>query len=109
MDELSASGEGRLSIEFSHEEDGSPVVTLHGELDLATADKLELALKPSIDRATRRFVVDASGLEFADSSGIALLIRLANEVEEVEIRQPPPLLRQVITRMGLADRLHLVP
>jgi anti-anti-sigma factor len=109
MDELSTSGEGRLSIDLSREEDGSPLVKLYGELDLATADELEMALKPSIHHETRRLVVDASGLEFADSSGIALLIRLANVVEDIEIRQPPRLLREVINRMGLADRLHVVP
>ncbi len=76
---------------------------------MATADQLEAALLPMIDRDTRRIVVDASGLEFADSSAIALLVRLANSVEEVEIKRPRELLREVIKRMGLNDRLRLVP
>jgi anti-anti-sigma factor len=109
MDDLSATGEDRLKVEFSHEDDGSPLVKLHGELDMASTEQLEAALAPKIDRNTRRVVVDASDLEFADSSAIALLVRLANAVEEVEIRQPRELLREVIKRMGLDDRLHLVP
>ena len=108
MDELSDTGDRRLSYEFSREDDGSPRVALHGELDLATADELDAALTPLIDRDTRRLVVDATGLQFADSSAIALFVRLANAVDHVEIRRPPELLREVIKRMGLADRLRLV-
>lgn len=109
MDELSATGDGRLSFELSREDDGSPLVRLGGELDLATTDELEEALEPLISRNTRRLVVDAAGLRFADSSGIALLVRLANIVQEVEIAHPPQLLREVIQRMGLSDRLRLRP
>jgi len=109
MDELSATGGDRLSFEFSHEDDGSPLVELRGELDMATAAQLEAALGRVIDRNTHRIVVDASGLEFADSSAIALLVRLANAVEDVEIRRPRELLREVIKRMGLNDRLRMVP
>jgi anti-anti-sigma factor len=109
MDELSATGEDRLNVEFSREDDGAPLVKLRGELDMATAAQLETDLQPMIDRNTRRVVVDARGLEFADSSAIAILVRLANAVEEIEIREPPELLREVIKRMGLDNRLHLVP
>jgi ABC-type transporter Mla MlaB component len=56
-----------------------------------------------------RLVVDAAGLEFADSSAIALLVRWANLVPTVEIRQPPELLRHVIARMGLSERLRVRP
>jgi hypothetical protein len=48
-------------------------------------------------------------MEFADSSAIALLVRWANLVPRVEIRQPPELLRRVIARMGLSERLHVTP
>ena len=109
MDKLSSTGESRLNFEFSREDDGSPLVTLHGELDLATAHELETALEPIVARPTRRLIVDAGDLEFADSSAIALLVRVANVVDQVEIRRPRELLREVIQRMGLADRLHLVP
>jgi anti-anti-sigma factor len=109
MDELSATPDGRLNFELSRDDGGSPVVMLQGELDIASADDLEAALQPLIGDGAGRIVVDATGLQFADSSGIALLLRLANAVHSVEIRQPPRLLRDVITRMGLAERLRMVP
>jgi ABC-type transporter Mla MlaB component len=52
-------------------------------------------------------VVDAHELEFADSSAIALLVRWAGLVREVEIMRPPELLRRVIVRMGLSDTLRV--
>lgn len=109
MDELSDTGDGGLSFKLSHESDGSPLVKLDGELDLATAEQLEAALCPVIEQGPRRLVVDASGLRFADSSAIALLVRVANVVDEVEVRDPPDLLRAVVTRMGLDERLRLTP
>jgi anti-anti-sigma factor len=109
MDELSTPGGEGLSFELSHASDGSPLVKLEGELDLATADELERALSLVIESAPQRVVVDAAGLRFADSSAIALLVRVANAVDEVELRDPPDLLREVITRMGLDDRLRLTP
>ncbi len=106
---MSATGEHGLHFEFSQEDDGSPLVLLHGELDMTSAGALETALQARVGRETRRFVVDAGDLQFADSSAIALLVRLANTVEQVEIRNPSQLLREVITRMGLSDRLRVEP
>jgi anti-anti-sigma factor len=84
-------------------------VKLRGELDMTTAPELESAVAEVLRSAPSCLVVDASELEFADSSAIALLIRWANSVSKLEIRQPPELLRQVITRMGLSGQLEVSP
>ena len=112
MAELDEDGDARrvgahLDYEVSEDRDGYPLVKLRGELDMTTSPKLEGAVGPIIAGAPARLIVDASGLEFADSSAIALLVRWANLVPEVEIRQPPGLLRDVISRMGLSDRLKM--
>jgi anti-anti-sigma factor len=101
--------EDGLEFEFSQEDDGSPIVLLRGELDMTATEALETALRSRVGRETQRFVVDAGDLKFADSSAIALLVRLANMVDHVEIRHPSQLLREVIKRMGLSDRLRLEP
>ena len=76
---------------------------------MTTSPRLEEAVDSVFSSAPDRLVIDASELEFADSSAIALLVRWANRVHKVEIRQPPELLRSVIARMGLSDRLELSP
>jgi anti-anti-sigma factor len=109
MGELGKRAEAYLEYELSEDPDGSPVIKLKGELDMTTSPRLEATVASIIARSPARLVVDARELEFADSSAIALLVRWSNRVERVEIRQPPELLRRVIARMGLADKLPVSP
>jgi anti-anti-sigma factor len=109
MDELGKRPEAYLAYELSEEPDGSPVVKLKGELDMTTTPRLEATVGAVIARSPSRLVVDARELEFADSSAIALLVSWANRVDELEVRQPSELLRRVIVRMGLADKLRVSP
>jgi anti-anti-sigma factor len=101
-------GDARLTFEISEASDGSPVVKLRGELDMTTAPELESAVGPVLAKHPARLVIEAGGLEFADSSAIALLVGWANLIP-VELRQPPDLLRRVIARMGLSELLQVQP
>jgi anti-sigma B factor antagonist len=58
----------------SDESRGHVVVALHGELDLADAAAVAAALKAVAAREPR-IIVDLSGLEFIDASGVAALSR----------------------------------
>jgi anti-anti-sigma factor len=53
--------------------DGRAVVTVRGELDLATAPELETALLERLD-AGSEVVLDLRELEFMDSSGLRVLV-----------------------------------
>jgi anti-anti-sigma factor len=108
MDELTNPTEPQFTFELSAE-DGSPLLKLAGELDLATTEELEAALAEVINSRPGRLIIDARNLRFADSSAIALWVNWANALDELEIREPPDLLRHILTRMGLADTLRLVP
>lgn len=105
MAELGKSPAAPLAYELAEEPDGSPVVRLKGELDMTTTPRLEAAVASVIATAPSRLIIDASELEFADSSAIALLVRWANLIPHVELRQPSELLRHVVVRMGLSERL----
>jgi anti-sigma B factor antagonist len=52
------------------------VVAVTGELDLATAGKVEEEVTGLYDRGFQRVVLDLSDVSFMDSSGLRLLIRL---------------------------------
>jgi hypothetical protein len=52
-------------------------------------------------------VIDLARLRFADSSAIALWVRWASMVGAIELRNASPLLRRVVTTMGLSERLGL--
>jgi anti-sigma B factor antagonist len=53
--------------------DGRAVVTVRGELDLATAPELETALLERLD-AGHEVVLDLRELQFMDSSGLRVLV-----------------------------------
>ncbi|MBV9838999.1 MAG: STAS domain-containing protein [Solirubrobacterales bacterium] len=109
MDELDAAAENELTFELARDGDGSPLVILGGDLDISNAEELQTKVEPVIGGSPERLIVDVSGLRFADSSAIALFVRWANLVRQVELREPSPLLRRLIERMGLANRLQMTP
>ncbi len=86
---------------------GAAVVTVRGELDIASVEQLEAAVAPVMATPPRRVIVDVSGLRFADSSAIAMWVRWASVVDELELRDPSPLLRRVVASMGLEGKLRL--
>jgi anti-anti-sigma factor len=98
-----------LEAEVLASQDGTAIVAVRGELDIATVDQLAAVVAPLLDTKPARLVFEAEQLHFADSSGIALWVMWAAAVEELQINNPPQLLRRVITTMGLAGKIHLTP
>jgi anti-anti-sigma factor len=88
---------------------GTLTVTLAGELDITNIDALASAVAPALERNPSRLVVEVRELRFADSSAIALWVRWASAVDEIEIRDVSPLLRRVVESMGLSDTLNVTP
>jgi anti-anti-sigma factor len=87
--------------------DGTAFVTVRGELDISNVKRLEAGVAPVIKTKPERLIVNLSGLRFADSSAIAVWVGWAAVVGAIELREASPLLRQVITKMGLAETLQL--
>jgi anti-sigma B factor antagonist len=58
------------------------VVTLTGEVDATTAGQLRDVLEARAPSGTRRLIVDLSGLEFMDSMGMHVLMRVHRTLEE---------------------------
>jgi anti-anti-sigma factor len=105
VDELDA--ESLLGVEVATAANGTVNIRLAGELDLSNVERLESAVAPRLTARPSRLIVEARELEFADSSAIALWLRWAGEVDHFELRELSPLLRGVLTAMGLDGRLEL--
>lgn len=88
---------------------GAVAIQLHGELDMASVSAVEAEIESSLTGAPTRCIFDLAGLTFMDSSGIALLIRVANHCGGVEVRNAADNVRRVLEVTGVADRLGLVP
>jgi anti-sigma B factor antagonist len=106
MDELSDRPRARLSI--TEEPDGAGlVIGLGGELDIASLPDVTVQLDELLGRPPRQVCLDLAELEFLDSTGVAVLVRIANHAGRVRTaRATEPVLR-VLQVLGLSDRLGL--
>jgi anti-sigma B factor antagonist len=69
--------DGLLSIGSIHYGDEVVIVSFSGELDLAVLPTAAAAIDEGFATGAQRIVLDLQKLEFLDSSGIALLNRVA--------------------------------
>ncbi len=108
-DDVTIDAGSEVRVTETSDPDGAVVLHIAGELDLSSVDSVRVIADRAIDRGTRHVVFDLSGLEFMDSSGIALLLTVAERVDSVTIREPSAIVRRVIEVSGLATTLPMTP
>jgi len=86
---------------------GVPIITLTGEIDVSNVDSLRATIEPAVETAPERVVFDLAGLDFMDSSGIALLLQAATRAGAVHLRQPSAIVRRIIEITGLSEVLQV--
>lgn len=77
----------------------SVVITPRGELDHHTADLLREPLERCVEDGRRRLVVDCSGLEFCDSTGLNVLLGARLKAEAVGGRVYLAAMTPVVARL----------
>jgi anti-anti-sigma factor len=94
------------------ERDGRVVVVVIGELDLDSTAPFSEVLDPLLEDGPSEVLVDASGLSFIDSSGVAALVnaqnRLAKRGAHLTVRSPRPQAQQVFAITNLVEFLQVV-
>lgn len=89
--------------------DGLQIVTVRGELDLATAGNLYRRGSAAIRRHARMLLLDLTGVSFCDSCGLSAFVRIANDADAAGCRYglvaPQPLVVKVLRITGLDQRL----
>jgi anti-anti-sigma factor len=58
---------------------GEAVVTLAGEIDMSTVQRLATAVDAELAEATARVVLDMAGVTFCDSQGLGTLVVLSRK------------------------------
>lgn len=93
-----------------HESPGEIVVSLRGELDFTNADEVERKVFARLEPAGAvSLVFEVAELIFVDSSGLAAMLRTAAKADAVVLREPLPVLREVIAATGLNQVLRCEP
>jgi anti-sigma B factor antagonist len=95
------------ALEGAPDDAGVFVVKLIGEIDISNAATLGAALDAMIAGVDEPVAVDLSGLEFMDSSGIAMLLRAVGGAGSVEVRNPSTVVRRIIECTGLTEILRI--
>ena len=99
-----------LAITTEHHRRRS-VLFLQGDLDVCTRDCLRRAISSALEHRPRILVVDLSGLDFIDCSGLSVLVwankRLAEQERQLLIAGGKPIVRRVIRLTGADEYLHL--
>ncbi|HZU40397.1 MAG TPA: STAS domain-containing protein [Solirubrobacteraceae bacterium] len=89
-----------------------PVVSLYGELDLASSPALEDELERLLATAPSVVVIDLRELDFMDSTGLSVLIRAHHRAHEAGHRlavvNGTRQVRRLLSLTGLAERLTVV-
>ena len=99
----------RFAVSLGESGRGRTVVTVRGELDLATADRLWIELEPLLG-LHGVVVLDGSGISFLDSSGLRVLLqagkRAAADGATFRLVAPQPAVQRVLELSGASGHLE---
>src|SRR5690348_11358083 len=98
---------GYLSVEVRDEPDAT-VLTVSGELDMASSPRLAYALS-RLHPTPRALIVDLAGLEFIDATGLRVLLQAREQTEAAGVRltvvNASPGVRRLLKLTGTTELL----
>lgn len=87
------------------------VVTLHGDIDLFSADQLRASLAGLVDQAVTKIVVDLAAVAFCDSVGLSAFVdghrRCRAAGGFLRLAAATPFLQRVLSVVGLVGPVAL--
>ena len=100
-----------LTADVTIEADGAAVITVAGEIDIATGDIVRTAVATAIEHSPARLVFDMAAVDFMDSSGIAVLNTTRTDAEErgigFSLVAVPPQAIRVLELTGMTSLFQL--
>ncbi len=92
-----------------HDDGQTCVLTLTGELDLASAEALEEELERAAAAGAERVILDLRELEFMDSTGLSVVVKAHQRAEKsgttFALVKGPPQVQRLLSLTGVADRV----
>jgi anti-anti-sigma factor len=93
-------------------DDDRATVFLRGELDMAGVDRLKLAIDQAEDPPSGLLVLDLSGLDFIDSTGLEVLLHTARRAHEsggrLIVARPSRYVRRLLEMTAIDQTLDVV-
>jgi anti-anti-sigma factor len=92
-----------------HREGRAAVITVSGELDLASGAALEEELLRVVESDAEQVVVDLRNLEFMDSTGLSILVKAHQRTQEAGqqfgLVRGTPQVQRLLSLTGVAERV----
>jgi anti-sigma B factor antagonist len=92
---------------------GTGVVTVAGELDIATAPELRAHVAEALSGDVDRVVLEMAGVGFIDATGLGTLVALAAQAErlgaELLVGGVSPVMARILAITGLDRRFPVQP
>jgi anti-sigma B factor antagonist len=102
-----------FSLSTARVSDGTYIVSVCGELDLHTVDKLDEELEAAVEHGAQRVVVDLSCVSFIDSTALGALVTAHKTLRlaagELSIVSDDPRVVRIFQITGLDRTLRLHP
>lgn len=87
------------------------LIAVRGEIDLQTADQLRDAVHAALTTPTPRIVIDLTGTEFCDSTGLSVFVyghRYCTEHNgSLALAGPNAFMTRLLTTVGIAERVPM--
>jgi anti-anti-sigma factor len=101
-----------LTVEVTPRDEVTVLVTVSGEVDLATAAQLQASLIEVVDvHAPGHVVIDAAAMPFLDAAGMTALVdayrHAAAKHVDIRIENVAPLVRTALTIVDLVGFLNI--
>jgi anti-anti-sigma factor len=101
----------QLQIKVRHD-GGRVVLALLGELDMASADRLQQAVDDDARPTDTSVVLDLEGLQFIDSTGLRVILRALERCrgrgQEFAITRGSPQVQRLLSITGIATHLPTI-
>lgn len=82
---ISTESDPTSGIDIQRQEQGPLLITVTGELDIATAPKLHERLMHAFQTNPSSVVIDLSGVTFIDSTGLGVLVNARQRGRSVDV------------------------
>lgn len=88
---------------------GTPVLKVTGELDLCSVGPIHAAIEAIITAKPDRILFDRGELRFMDISGLRMFLAVTEQISEVDLLDPSPIVRKVIDLTGTSGAFSITP
>jgi anti-anti-sigma factor len=98
-----------VSVVVGELQAGGVLVRVGGEIDISNIEQVQRLIEPVVGPATKEITFDLSEVAFIDSSGLALLLSVAERIGTVRLKSPSRQVRRIIEVTGLGAALPVEP